>query len=123
MDDGSGRYWDYERGWVSADGTVDDDTVSVLTKNTLEQNSPVIPESPQQHLQSVAEEDSNSEEESAVQPRGLTTRNAVAAKSTSQEEKSDIELPSLINNYSDNSDKENGESVKDGEDASKASTS
>ena len=119
VDDGSGRYWDYERGWVSADGTVDDDTVSVLTKNTLEQNSPVIPESPHQHLQSVAEEDSNSEEESAVH---LTTRNAVATKSASQEEKNDIELPSLINNNSDNSDKENGESVKDGEDTSKAST-
>jgi len=122
VDDGSGRYWDYERGWVTADGTVDDDTVSVLTKNTLEQNSPIIPESPQQHLQSVAEEDSNSEEESAVQPRSLTTRNAVAAKSTAQEERNDIELPSLINNLSDNSDKENGESVKDGEDTSKAST-
>lgn len=33
--DGAGRHWDYERGWVRADGTADDD-VSELTRSTLE---------------------------------------------------------------------------------------
>ncbi|KAL3817783.1 hypothetical protein ACHAXA_005816 [Cyclostephanos tholiformis] len=33
--DGTDRYWDYEKGWVRADGTVDDD-VSVLTRSVLE---------------------------------------------------------------------------------------
>lgn len=40
------RRWDYERGWIMEDGSLDDDCVSELTRNTLESSFVTDPGSP-----------------------------------------------------------------------------
>ena len=129
IDDGSGRCWNYEKGWVKADGTVDDDGVSVLTRNTYgsasirhgeqgEGSSPgrihIVGGDPASHLDAVMEADedvvidySHSEERPRVNTHATSKTNVGKVLSLAED---DIGLPSLAKS---GSDKENCERLKE----------
>mmetsp|Transcript_32281 Transcript_32281/g.72487 ORF Transcript_32281/g.72487 Transcript_32281/m.72487 type:complete len:890 (-) Transcript_32281:76-2745(-) len=124
------RRWDYERGWIMADGSLDDDCVSELTRNTLESSFVTDPSSPSlpavertiaksspssaddsfaQTLPSVAEESTDS---SRLQGQGTKVDPEVENPDDQDKSapaspvKNDMTLPQLIEADSD-SDKEN----------------
>ena len=123
------RRWDYERGWIMADGSLDDDCVSELTRNTLESSFVTDPsslslpaversvakpipssadDSVAQTLPSVAEERPDG---SKLQGQGTKVDPEVGSpdqdkSATASPVKNDITLPPLMEVDSD-SDKEN----------------